>query len=149
MPPKSKRRKNLEEAARRARQAKEPKLDQQQPADNPTVPVNAVSTELSANSLKQPTIQISDSDESYNPEKELISDPMLQLETFAENWVLLLDRENRISLALFQTFHFEKLFKFTQTSSASIMLCKSERTIRQWISEFVEAGGDISLETAR
>ena len=79
MPPKSKRRKNLEEAARRARQAKEPKLDQQQPADNPMVPVNAISTE---NSLQQPTIQISDSDESYNPEKEIISDPMLQLETF-------------------------------------------------------------------
>ena len=41
-------------------------------------------------------------------------------------------------------FHSEKLFKFTQTSSAefiSIMLCKSERMIRQWISQFVEAGG--------
>ena len=95
MPPKSKRRKNLEEAARRARQAKELKLDQQQPADNPTVPVNAISTELSANSLQQPIIQISDSDsdESCNPEKEI---PCF-------NWKLLLktglslDRENTIS----------------------------------------------------
>ena len=56
-----------------------------------------------------------------------------------------LDRENTISLSLFLTFHLERMLNFSQTNSAelvSIMLGKSDRTIRQWRSEF-NKGGEI------
>ena len=82
MPPKSRKRKQLEEAARRAREGKVPKVDDERDQE--------AAGEHS-----------SDSDRSYDPAEELSIDSSLKLEQFAEEWVVTLDREDQVSLALF------------------------------------------------
>ena len=78
-------------------------------------------------------------DPSYDPDKDLSENIDLKLKQFVEEWVLQLDRDDMIGLSLFFCFHLEKLFNFTQTNAAeyaSIMLGKSEHTIRQWRTDF-------------
>ena len=87
-----------------------------------------------------PAIQISDcsSDATYDAEQEIADSPKLRLEHFVE-----VSRDNTVSLALFLCHQLEQLLGFTATNAAeyaSVMLRKSERTIRQWRSDFLEAG---------
>ncbi len=55
-----------------------------------------------------------------------------------EEWVLSLDRDDTISLCLFLDFHLKTLLRVNATTAAeytSIMMGKSEKTIRTWINK--------------
>ena len=69
-------------------------------------------------------------------------DRIVLLEQFVEEWVLSLPRDDKVGLLLLLCFHSE-MFNFTKTKAAefmSIMIGRSERTGRQWKSEFDEYG---------
>ena len=124
MPPKSRKRKQLEEAARRAREGKVPKVDDERDQE--------AAGEHS-----------SDSDRSYDPAEELSIDSSLKLEQFAEEWVVTLDREDQVSLALFLCHHLKHVYGHTYTQAAEyagMMLGKLDRTVRQWRNDFIENG---------
>ena len=72
------------------------------------------------------------SDQDYDPAIEIEQNPNLKLETFLEEWVLSLDRDDTISLL---DFHLKALLRVNATTAAeytSIMMGKSEKTIRTW-----------------
>ena len=100
--------------------------------------VNPAPTERSSDSEVDST-----HDASYDPQEELSADANLLLEQFVEDWVLTLDREDKISLALFLCYHFQHLLNFTQTRAAEyagVMLGKLDRAIRQWRQDFIQHG---------
>ena len=75
----------------------------------------------------------------------MASDPTLKLEQFVEEWVLSLNRDDKVALGLFLTYNLQHTLNFTATRSAEyavIMMGTSERTIRQWRSNFL-ANGEI------
>ena len=93
--------------------------------------------------LEDGTISDCSSDGSYNVENELSASPDLRLEHFVKDQVLSFSRDNVVSLALFLCYQLENLFRFTATNAAeydSVMLGKSDRTIRQWKTDFLETG---------
>lgn len=142
MPPKSKRKRKrgLEQAAQRAREAKI-----QADIDTSTSPSQSEPAETIGSTASEPILMDEDSnlDPTFNPDKELVTNPKLKLEQYVEEWVLSLDREDKISLGLFVSFHLQNLLNFTQSNAADytgIMVGKSERTVRQWQSDFLEAG---------
>ena len=67
----------------------------------------------------------------------------IMLEHFVEEWVLSLPCNDRIGFSLFMCYHLENMFEFTKMKAAefaSIMVGWSERTIRQWRTEFYKHG---------
>ena len=76
------------------------------------------------------------SDGSYSPTEAMQEEAGAAVELFME---LSLNREDTISLSLFLTFHLAQLLNFTSTKAAeyaTIMVGKSDRTIRQWRADF-------------
>ena len=149
MPPKSKRKRSLEEAARRARESfKKEKLSAAEPSGDlsgqpSTSALPGVPTRSEREVSEPVSIATTASDATFDPDNELASDPTLLLEQYVEEWCVSLNREDKISLGLFITFHLERLMNFTQTNAAeytAIMIGKSDRTIRQWKSDFMSHG---------
>ena len=160
MPPKTKRQKQLQLAAQRATEARQAsKRAKVQTSESlPTVPeasasepnqdmeLSLPSTSRVLRSVERSASEDTTEDPSYDPEQDLSENIDLKLEQFVEEWVLHLDRDDKISLSLFICFHLEKIFQFTQTNAAeyaSIMLGKSDRTIRQWRTDFTANNGEI------
>ncbi len=134
MPPKSRRRKQLEEALRKAREKKKAKVDNHTSA--------AAAEEDKGAGGRSSDSEVS-TDPSYDPAEDLSTDANLRLEQFAEEWVVTLDREDKVSLALFLCYHLEHLFGHSHTKAAEytgMMLGKSDRTVRQWRHDFMEKG---------
>ena len=93
-----------------------------------------------------------DEDPTFDPEEAMASDPSLKLEQFVEEWVLSLDRDDKIALGLFLTYNLQHTLNFTATRSAeyaAIMMGKSERTIRQWRTDFLANGEIIQNKQGR
>ena len=158
MPPKTKRLKMLQESARRAREGLKREREGNnfrgavtQPPSQPLLPpptevlVSDYSSDVTPFQplLPPPTeVFVSDysSDVSYDVGDE---PPHSRLEEFVEEWVLSLSRDNVVALSLFLCYNLEKLVGFSSTNAAeyaSIMLGKSDRTIRQWKADFLELG---------
>ena len=78
-------------------------------------------------------------DPTFDPVQELIDNPELKLEQFLEDWLISLDREDKISLGLFLTYNLERVIpKMTSSLAAeyaATMMDKSECTIRNWHSD--------------
>ena len=129
MPPKSKRQKQLQEAALKAREGiKRARIEEPRPVSTSSA-VNPAPTERSSDSESGAT-----PDPTYDRQEELSADANISLERFVEDWVLTLDRDDKISLSLFLCYHLQHLLNFTHTKAAEyagIMLGKSDRTIRQ------------------
>lgn len=84
-----------------------------------------------------------DTDATFDPKEELKSNPVLELEQFVEEWELSLDRDDRISLGLFLVYNLQYTLNFTATKAceyAAIMMGRSERSIRQWRTDYFENG---------
>lgn len=67
----------------------------------------------------------------------------LFLETFVENWVLTLDRDDTISLGLFLFHHLTVTLNIPKTKAAEfcgMMTSKADWTIRQWNADFFKHG---------
>ena len=83
------------------------------------------------------------SDVTYEVENELSASPNLRIEQFVEEWVLSLSHDSVVSLGLLLCYQLENLVGFIATNAAeyaSVMLGKSDCTIRQWKTDFVEKG---------
>ena len=141
MPKKGKRASQLAVSAQRAREGlKKSRIDQEPPHSMSPGPSTSQSALERGRSLStDPT----DEDPTFDPAEEMSSNPSLKLEQHVEEWVCSLDRDDTISLGLFVAFHLEHMLSFTATKAAeyaAIMLGKSERTVRQWRSDFMENG---------
>lgn len=117
-------------------------IDKESPAQGPSVQVQ----ELQVEEMRGRSISTdpTDEDPTFDPEEAMASDPTLKLEQFVEEWVLSLNRDDKVALGLFLTYNLQHTLNFTATRSeyAVIMMGTSERTIRQWRSNFL-ANGEI------
>ena len=67
-------------------------------------------------------------------------------ESFCENWVLQLSRDDKVFLALFLTFQLSNYFDCGTTRAAELagtMVGRSDRVVREWRSQFFSNGGCI------
>ena len=74
------------------------------------------------------------SDVSYDPEVDIASNDTLKMEVFSKEWLVTLDREDRISLGLFLSHHLKQLFNFTLSNAieyAALMTDRSQRALFQ------------------
>ena len=68
------------------------------------------------------------------------------VESFCEDWVTHLGRDDRVSLGLFLTFQLTKQLNLGETKAAELaglMIGKSDRTVREWKTHFLENNGEI------
>ena len=69
------------------------------------------------------------------------------VETFCEDWVSHLGREDCVSLSLFLCFQLTKHLALGETKAAKLagaMIGKSDKTIREWRKQFFENDGTIT-----
>ena len=68
------------------------------------------------------------------------------MESFCEDWVLQLERDDKVSLGLFLCFQMSNLLGLGETESAELagmMIGMSDKSIREWRSYFLNNGGEI------
>ena len=155
MPPKSRKQQLSAEKASAARDGKKrARIDepaQEEPLIAPTLIASAEETTASTSAVhaEDPT-ETDCSDATFDPEQDAGAQAVLT--QFVEDWVLTLDRENTISLPLFLTYNFVSLFNFSYTKAAEyvgIMISKSERTVRQWHTDFRENSAILDSKQGR
>ena len=153
MPPKSRAKRLYAERAQIAREGKrkakqdvneseEPSVvsetSDETPSTSSTIPE---SSSQSATAVELPQQGDDQSDFTYDPDFDSCGGSTGTLGQFAEDWLLSLDRDNIISLSLFLTYNLVSLMNFTNAAEyVGIMVNKSERTVRQWHSDFREYG---------
>ena len=136
MPPKSKRRRQLEKILQNARETKRRRKEGLGPMQD-AEPTEEMSSREDETEEQDPTF---DEASAKQQDKEYIQ------ESFCEEWISQMNREDKISLALFLSFQIPQHFDLGATETAEVvgmMIGKSERTVREWRSEFFENGGKI------
>ena len=151
MPPKSKRQRQSQNALALGREklarvmsgTSEQSASGQQDAPSVST-VDPVDAELGVADLLSSTDAPDDDDETVDPTFDLDvsaqSDTAHQLESFCENWVLQLDRDDRMSLGIFLAYNLKAHLGKGETEAAELaglMVNRSERTIHDWQSKFV------------
>lgn len=143
MPPKSKKQQLYERRALTARLGKANKGDSAVVSDfQPNLTAEPESATAEGASSTETTETEDPSVHSPTPEDS--EDPNVILEQFIEEWVMCLGREDTISLSLFLTYHFVKLFNFTKTKAAEyagMMIRKTDCSVRQWKQDFLDNKG--------
>ena len=152
MPPKKKRQQKLEKSLEKAREAKRRRTEA-----GSAVPTSESTTVTIADDGGEPSglsQLLTMSDDALDTEDEQ-KDPTFDLdsslkedidhvtETFCEDWATHLDRDDRVSLGLFLYFQLTKVLSMGELKAAEVagmMIGKSERTIREWRSYFIENG---------
>ena len=145
MPPKSRRRKNIEESLRRGRETKQRRANARNdtPSTDPMGLHNLFVLEDEALDTDSETV-----DPSFDPDVSMMSDTEHLISTFCEEWVASLTWENRTSLRLFLTFKLLTLLGKGETEAAELaaqMIGRSDRTIRGWRSKFFASGGELPI----
>ena len=82
-------------------------------------------------------------DPSFDLDSSLISDEDYVVDSFCEEWVLQLGREDKVSLGIFLAFQLQKHLSIGATRAAEIaglMTGKCSMTIANWRSHFLENG---------
>ena len=143
MPPPSKRKRQLRESIACARDTyKQLKSDQEATTSAESLPTVTVEAIPPSSSQQDISSESTDQDDpTFDPQQELDENPSLKMEQFLEDWVVSLSREDKISLGLFLSYNLRNVLNFTATRAAeyaAVMMGKSDRTIRQWHSDFVE-----------
>ena len=151
MPPKSKRLKQCQESLIKARRTLE---ERNQPLEDSASSMN-LSMETTddlemEDLLKTPDTSLEELDTddeevdaSFSIDSSIKSDIDHVKDTFCENWVGQLERDDLVSLGLFLTFQLSNLLQKKETEAAElagIMIGKSDRTIREWKAKFLETG---------
>lgn len=134
MPPKSRRKKQLDDA----REAK--RLKRAAFCDEEEVESEAVASDL----LDESGVYVSDDDESYDPDNDDKPDMEAVIHGFAQEWVESLNRDDVMALSMF--LHSLLVFRLhlSLTDSAVMigdLLGYSDRTVREWRSAFVNNNG--------
>ena len=156
MPPKTKRQRRLEESLEKARESKRicqessgSAIITEHGAGSGTVEVRDQHGEPEglADLLTQPEDALDTEDEVIDPtfdlDSSMKSDSEHIAESFCEEWVCQLELEDRTSLGLFLCLQLTTLLGKGETEAAElagIMIGKSDKTIREWRSDFFETG---------
>ena len=72
------------------------------------------------------------------------SDTQHQIETFCEEWVTQLSRDDRYALGVFLQYHLHETVGKCETEAAELaglMIGWSDRTVRDWKAQFYENDG--------
>ena len=153
MPPKTKRKRQLEASLKRAREEKRSRLAGEDPssvADSETPSVSAEADPRQddlAQLLSMPEEALDTDDEAVDPSFDLDSSMKSDVdhleENFCEEWVSHLNGEDRVSLGLFLCFQLSKHFDLGETKAAELagmMVGRSDKTVREWRKYFLEEG---------
>ena len=149
MPPKNKRKRQLDLNAENAREAKR----------RPVLGEGSTEIELRSETEAQSDLAglVVMSEEALDTDEESV-DPTFDLdssmksdvdhivESFCEDWVSHLDRDDRVSLGVFLCFQLSKQLGLGETRAAELtgmMIGKSERAVREWRKDFLENDGEI------
>ena len=147
MPPKSKRKLSLEKNCERAREAKR-KRNSGEGTSSGTVSEVRIGDDTSLSQLvAMPDDALDTDDEAVDPSFDLDSsvrsDTDHIVETFCEDWVCHLDRDDRVSLGLFLCFQLSKYLQLGETKAAELsgmMIGKSDKAVREWRAYFNDNG---------
>lgn len=152
MPPKSRRMKQVQESLEMAREAKRRRMADESEASSSATEVRSFDREEADLSLlvSMPEDALDTEDEAVDPtfdlDSSIMSDTDHTVENFCEDWVLQLDRDDRVSLGLFLCFQLKKHMDLGDTRAAELaglMIGKSDRAVREWRSEFFKNDGQI------
>ena len=93
-------------------------------------------------------------DSSFDLNSSMKSDTQHQIETFCEEWVTQLSRDDRYALGVFLQYHLRGTVGKSETEAAELaglMIGRSDRTVRDWKAQFYENDGKIpgSISTIR
>ena len=153
MPPKSKRKLQLRESLEKAREAKMKRSSGEGTSSSTESEVRtghgvAAIEEGSLAELATMSGDALDTDDeavdpSFDLDSSARSDIDHMVETFCEEWISHLDRDDRVSLGLFLCFQMSKHFELGETKAAElagIMISKSDKAVREWRAHFYTNG---------
>ena len=146
MPPKSKRQRHVAYSLELAREAKRTRVESEEGCGARTVEVTDKLEDLveSADALDSDD---EEKDPTFELESSMVSDNDFMAETFCEDWVSHLGKEDCVSLGVFLCFQLAKHLALGETKAAElagVMIGKSDKTIRKWRKEFFENNGMIT-----
>ena len=78
-------------------------------------------------------------DPSFDLNSSVKSDTQHQIETFCEEWVTQLSRDDRYALGVFLQYHLRETVGKSETEAAELaglMIGRSDRTVRDWKTQF-------------
>ena len=149
MPPKTKRRLQLEKSLEKAREKKR----RQDSGEGSSCSVTETQTEVVSEAISLTTLITMDKDAldtddeavdpSFDLDSSVRSDVDHLVDSFCEDWVCHLDRGDRDSLGLFLCFQLTKRFELGETKAAElagIMTGKSDKSIQEWRVHFTQNG---------
>ena len=153
MPPKTKRQRQLQSALDKARESKRSRVTDEGPS------ASAESDEMSGRldadtrevdlaqfvTMSEDALDTDDEavDPSFDLDSSLKSDVEHLQDSFCDDWISHLEREDRVSLGLFLCFQLSKHFDLGDTKAAELagmMVGRSDKTVREWRKHFVEEG---------
>ena len=110
----------------------------------PSVAVAGPSSRVVDHEIDAPHTALTTEEEETESDFDAPKTPHEVLESFVDNWLDALDREDTRCLSLFLCYHFVKMFSFTETNAAeyaALMVKRSDRTVRRWRSAVIENDG--------
>lgn len=155
MPPKSKRQWALEGNLEKARDSKRVCLPIEEESQSAQQVLHAAGSARPEPETLSDLLTLSDDaldtdDEAHDPtfdlDESIMSDHDHMEDNFCEQWVSQLDWEDRTSLGLFLCFQLKSVLgkgDIEAAELAGLITSKSDKTIRDWRSKFVESGGSI------
>lgn len=138
--PKSKRQLLMEERCKKARKTRwEQEPEESMAVDDLEVSGLSELLEMSGEALDTDDER---KDPSFSLDQSLKDDIEHQIDEFCENWVLQLDRDDKVSLGLFLCFQLDKVFSvgFCAAELAGMMIGRSDKAVRGWRSHFYDEG---------
>ena len=100
--------------------------------------------------LAMPGTALDTDDEAVDPtfdlDSSMKSDTDHIMESFCDDWISHLDKDDRVSLGIFLCFQLTKQLDIGDTKAAElsgIMIGKSDRTVREWRTQFFVNNGEI------
>jgi len=149
MPPKSKRKLQLQECLEKAREAKIRRESGEGTSGGAETEVRSEdrdeSTFVGLATMSDDALDTEDEtvDPTFDVDSSMKSDIDHVSECFCEDWVCHLGRDDRVSLGLFLCFKLSKLLDLGETKAAElagIMIGKSDKVVREWRSYFTQNG---------
>ena len=160
MPPKSAKKRQIQASLQKAREYRRTRVS----SDN-----SVTATPITGASATEPSVEPSDMaeflsmpesaldtdnediDPSFDLDASMKSDSDHMIESFCEDWISHLDRDDIVSLSLFLSFQLANFLGLGETEAAelasSFMMNRSEKTIREWRVHLFQNEGHIQEST--
>ena len=141
MPPKSKRQRQLEDSLLKGREEiKRQKLDKGTSYEG-QIEEDDVGELFELAQMSEEALDTEDEtvDPSFDLDSSMKSDYDHKVEEFCEEWVLQLDRDDKVSLGLFLCFQLSSVLGLKETKAAEfagLMIGRSDKSVREWKKNF-------------